>query len=152
MKAVKIILAGLAIIFVLIQFIPWGIPENKPETSDNIIHGEFIPEQIIFQLKVSCFDCHSDQTNFPWYSKIAPVSWWLAGHISEGKEHLNFSNWAQYSKREKLGLLEDIIEETESGAMPLRSYLIVHRDARLNNEKITSIKNWGEETADRLFE
>lgn len=148
MKAVKIILISLAVLFVAIQFIPSGIPENKPEDEKSIVNSSLVTEPILEQLRKSCFDCHSNQVRFPWYSKLAPSSWFLADHISEGKSNLNFSEWDDYSNREKIGLLEEIKDEVESGNMPLKSYLLIHRDARLNSEEISALLTWaGEATA-----
>ena len=148
MKAVKIILISLAVLFVAIQFIPSGIPENKPEDEKSIVNSSLVTEPILEQLRKSCFDCHSNQVRFPWYSKLAPSSWFLADHISEGKSNLNFSEWEDYSNREKIGLLEEIKDEVESGSMPLKSYLLIHRDARLNAEEISDMLIWaGEATA-----
>jgi len=151
MKAVKIILLALAVIFIAIQFIPGGLPENKPEDERSIVHSDLVTENELTQLRTSCFDCHSNQTSFPWYSKLAPTSWWLAGHINDGKSHLNFSEWDDYSRREKIGLLEDIKEEVDAGEMPLKSYLIVHRDARLNAEEVAALVKWTEDATSLLL-
>jgi hypothetical protein len=75
----------------------------------------------------------------------------LADHISEGKSHLNFSVWEDYSNREKIGVLKDIKDEVESGNMPLKSYLLMHRDARLNSEKITALSAWTDEATDKIL-
>jgi len=148
MKAVKIILISLAVLFIAIQFIPSGIPENKPEDEKSIVNSSLVTESVLDQLRKSCFDCHSNQVRFPWYSKLAPSSWFLADHIIDGKSHLNFSEWEDYSNREKIGLLEEIKDEVESGNMPLKSYLLIHRDARLNAEEISALLTWaGEATA-----
>jgi len=151
MKAVKIILLALAVIFIAIQFIPGGLPENKPEDERSIVHSDLVTENELTQLRTSCFDCHSNQTSFPWYSKLAPTSWWLAGHINDGKSHLNFSEWDDYSRREKIGLLEDIKEEVDAGEMPLKSYLIVHRDARLNADEVSALVKWTEDATSLLL-
>ena len=151
MKAVKIILIALAVVFIAIQFIPSGIPENKPDDIKSIANSNLVTEPVLDQLRKSCFDCHSNQVHFPWYSKIAPASWMLADHISEGKAKLNFSGWEDYSNREKIGILKDIKDEVESGNMPLKSYLLMHRDARLNSEKITILSTWTDEATDKIL-
>jgi hypothetical protein len=152
MKAVKKILIALAVVFVFIQFIPSGIPENIPEDKSSIAGSSMVTGPVLNQIKRSCFDCHSNQVQFPWYSKLAPSSWLLANHISEGKSHLNFSEWEAYSNREKIGLLEDIKDEVGSGKMPLKSYLLIHRDAKLNSEEISALIKWAEEASARLLE
>jgi len=151
MKAVKIILIALAVVFIAIQFIPSGIPENKPDEIKSIANSNLVTEPVLDQLRKSCFDCHSNQVHFPWYAKIAPASWMLADHISEGKSHLNFSGWEDYSNREKIGVLKDIKDEVESGNMPLKSYLLMHRDARLSSEKITILSTWTDEATDKIL-
>jgi Haem-binding domain len=151
MKAVKIVLLALAVIFIAIQFIPGGLPENKPEDERSLVHSDLVTENVMTQLRTSCFDCHSNQTSFPWYSKLAPTSWWLAGHINDGKSHLNFSEWEDNSRREKIGLLEEIKGEVDAGKMPLKSYLIVHRDARLNAEEVAALVKWTEDATSLLL-
>mgnify|MGYP002682569051 CR=1 FL=1 len=152
MKKIKIILVVLIVLFIIIQFIPAGIPRNKPEDEKSIAKSSLVTGQVLNQLKKSCFDCHSDQTKLPWYAKIAPSSWLLSGHINEGKSHLNFSEWEDYSRREKIGLLEAIKDEVEPGNMPLKSYLLIHRDARLDSEKISLLSKWTSETSDKILE
>jgi hypothetical protein len=151
MKALKILLLVLAAGFVIIQFLPSGMPENKPDDANSIASGSVITEPVMSRLRTACFDCHSNQTNFPWYSKIAPTSWFLADHIKEGRSHLNFSEWETYNNRKKIKKLEDIVDEVKSGGMPLKSYLIIHKDARLSNEDISSITAWADTTASNIL-
>ncbi len=151
MKAVKIILAALVLIFIVIQFIPSGMPENNPDDERSIVNSSLVAEPVLSRLTTSCFDCHSNQVNFPWYAKLAPSSWFLSGHINEGREHLNFSEWEDYSRREKLSLLKEIGEEIEAGTMPLKSYLLIHRDAKLDEEDVSMILKWVEEGAETLM-
>ena len=152
MKAVKIILITLAAVFIVIQFIPSGIPENKPEDKKSIVNSNLITGPVLDQLRKSCFDCHSNQVQLPWYSKLAPSSWFLAEHINDGKSHLNFSEWENYGNREKIGLLEEIKDEVGSGNMPLKSYLLIHRDAKLDPEKILLLSEWTGESSAKILE
>lgn len=151
MKVVKILLLVLVLAFIAIQFVPSGIPENLPE-DERGLSGKVADESTLILLKTSCYDCHSNQTDFPWYSKIAPVSWWLGDHITDGKEHLNFSTWEDYSTREKVGLLEEILDEVKAGNMPLKSYLIIHKDAKLDENEISALEKWTEDLSNRLLE
>lgn len=151
MKALKIIIAALVLIFIAVQFIPSGIPSNKPEDVNSIVKDSLMSSTVLDHLRKSCFDCHSDQTTLPWYSKVAPASWLLAAHIEEGRSHLNFSEWSTYSKREKIGILDGIRDEVTSGDMPLKSYLMIHRDARLDSASVTAISKWVEDATARLF-
>lgn len=93
-------------------------------------------------LKETCFDCHSNQTRYPWYAEIAPVSYWLADHIKHGKGELNFSEWSGYSVKRKDHKLEEIIEMVEDKEMPLDSYTWTHEEARLTDDQIKAIVTW----------
>ncbi|MGE5406461.1 MAG: heme-binding domain-containing protein [Methanosarcina sp.] len=152
MKAVRIIVPVLIVLFIVIQFIPAGIPENKPEDGRSLDSSKLLSGPIQQQLKRSCYDCHSGNVNFPWYAKLAPSSWLLSKHIREGKDHLNFSEWAGYSKRKQISLLGKINEEVESGDMPLRSYILIHRDAKLTPEERNALLKWTEEASDKVME
>lgn len=152
MKYSKILIFFLLLGFIVIQLIPSGLPGNKPEDEHNIVNSGLLSDPVSGLLRKSCFDCHSDQTELPWYSRLAPVSWLLADHINEGKSHLNFSGWEGYSKREKIGKLEDIKDEVESGGMPLRSYLLMHSEAKMNPEEVTSLVTWAEEASFKVLE
>ena len=92
-----------------------------------------VPATINNQLQVSCYDCHSNNTNYPWYSKIQPAAWYLEDHIKEGKDELNFNEWDTYSSRRKNSKLRSIIKQIESGEMPLESYTLIHGGARLDS-------------------
>lgn len=93
-------------------------------------------------LKTTCYDCHSDNTIYPWYSNIAPVSFWLDEHIEHGKGDLNFSDWANYSVKKKDHKLEELVEEVEEGKMPLKEYMWTHHDARLTQEQRAMLMAW----------
>lgn len=83
-------------------------------------------EEVFMVLKQNCFDCHSDETKYPWYAEIAPISYWLADHVKHGKGDFNMSAWDSYSTKKKDHKLEELIEEVEEGKMPLDSYTWVH--------------------------
>ncbi|HEX8557903.1 MAG TPA: heme-binding domain-containing protein [Pyrinomonadaceae bacterium] len=90
----------------------------------------------------SCNDCHSSETAWPWYSQVAPASWFLAWHVEEGRRELSFSEWATYSKRKRERKLHEICRQVESGEMPLRSYLPLHPSARLSEEDRRAVCEW----------
>lgn len=148
---VKLLIIAFAAVLIIIQFLPSGLPENKPEDSNSIAHSGLATEPVMDQLRKSCFDCHSSQTVYPWYSRVAPASWFLSGHIKEGREHLNFSEWETLSKRKKIKMLEETAEQVKSREMPLKSYLLVHWDARLNKEKSSSLAEWAENAASEIL-
>jgi hypothetical protein len=136
----KILLAILAVV-VLIQFIR---PEknNSQNYSNDISKVVDVPTEVQEILKTSCNDCHSNNTVYPWYSEIAPISWYLASHVNEGKEHLNFSEWTVYNENQKSHIIKDIEEELEEQKMPLKSYLIIHKDAKMTEDQYNTLLNW----------
>ena len=114
MKLGKKIAWILLIVFIGMQF--YRPEKNRPEDENHLtpfLTETNPPEEVLGIMKTSCFDCHTDQTRYPWYNNVAPVSWWLDGHIEEGREHLNFSEWASYTAKKKDHKLEEVIE-TES--------------------------------------
>lgn len=137
----KKVVLGILVGIVLIQFIR---PEkNTSKDWANDYSKELnTPEEVKAIIKNSCADCHSNSTEYPWYSEIAPVSWYLAQHVNEGKEHLNFSEWTAYNSNQKKHILKDLKEVLESHEMPLKSYLILHEDATLSNEEYEIFQNW----------
>lgn len=150
MKIVKIIALVLLVAFVGIQFIPSTRNQSNliPETDFMLVNN--IPETIQKKLQVSCYDCHSNNTQYPWYNKVQPVTWFLEGHIKEGKAELNFNEWDSLSNRRKKSKLRSIIKQIKSNKMPLSSYTLIHKEARfLENEKKETIK-WLERLKDSI--
>jgi len=140
----KKILIGLLAILVIIQFIRIDKTPEFAEPELDLIAVTNPPKQIQTMLKTSCYDCHSNQTKYPWYSNIAPISWWIKDHIDHAKGHLNFSIWAEYPNDKALHKLEECVEMLENKEMPLPSYLIMHGDADLNEENRNSLIAWFE--------
>lgn len=101
-------------------------------------------------LAKACNDCHTNNTNYPWYSNIQPVAWWLADHIEEGKQHLNFSEFAGYSLRKQFHKLEEVVEQVKEKEMPLNSYTWVHRDANLTQEERVALTGWAMSLQDSM--
>jgi len=124
----------LGVVFIGIQFVPVD-RANPPVQSD--FAGPKPVKQI---LKQSCYDCHSNETKWPWYSYVAPVSWLVAHDVKEGRSHLNFSKWQAI--RDQQDTKEEIVEEVVEGEMPMPIYLVMHTDARLKQEAITTLKSW----------
>jgi hypothetical protein len=89
--------------------------------------------EVAGMLKTACYDCHSNQPTYPWYTNIAPVSWWIKHHIDEGSHHLNFSIWGTYKEKRKNHKLDECIEMIEEGEMPMSSYTIMHGEAKLTD-------------------
>ncbi|MEJ1223600.1 heme-binding domain-containing protein [Sediminicola sp. 1XM1-17] len=100
------------------------------------------PKEVQRILETTCYDCHSNNTHYPWYNNIAPVSYWLADHIRVGKGHLNFSEWESYTPKKKDHKLEELIEEVEEGEMPLKEYTWTHKEARLTANQKEMVMEW----------
>lgn len=124
----KKILIGVAVVFVVMQF--FRIDKTNPETKEgNDIVSILQPtEEVVTILKTHCYDCHSNEATYPWYSNIAPVSWVVGHHVEEGREHINFSAWGDYDTEKQEHKLEECYEEVEEHEMPLSGYGLVHGD------------------------
>lgn len=139
MKKKKKIIITLVAIFILLQFIP--INRNNPPVEADLQ----APENIKSILKKSCYDCHSNETHYPIYSYFFPVSVFLAHHVEEGREELNFSNWENLPANKKRKKLKEIKEEVEEKEMPLSSYTIIHKNAVLTAEDIKLLSDWADQ-------
>jgi len=141
----KKILYVIVAIIVIIQF--FRIDKTNPEV---IAENDFVtitnpPEEVTTILKTACYDCHSNESKYPWYTNVAPISWWVKHHIDEGREELNFSNWKTFKAKKKDHKLEELIEEVEEGEMPLDEYTWTHADAQLTEEQKHVLVNWVKE-------
>lgn len=132
----KKILIAIVVILVVIQFIPVDIT-NPPVTEE--IKA---PENVMNILHTSCYDCHSNKTNWPWYSYVAPVSFFISSDVSEGRHHLNFTEWNKYDEKRREKKLDGVEEMVEEGDMPLATYKLMHPSARLDENKVNVIKEW----------
>jgi len=150
-KKLRVIFIVMLGAFIVIQVIPSGMPENQPVKGEDIFEASNVPAETEALLRAACCDCHSQEANFPWYSRVAPVSWLVARDINFGRENLDFGYWGQLSKREKLKALGDISEEVENGNMPMPVYIKMHPEADLSPEQRETIVNWTESAAEALF-
>jgi len=139
-------------LFVIIQFVPAGKPDTIPENENDLIYNNHIPESIVNILKTSCYDCHSNETSFPWYSHVAPVSWLVNRDVIKGREELNFSEWESQSKMDKAKNIDKIINEVKGGKMPMRIYILMHSEAKLNEDARQQFVDWADNYAESLFE
>ena len=130
------------ILLVAIQLYRPAKNESTEISENSILTTEAVPQEVAKILKTSCYDCHSNNTVYPWYSNIAPVSWWLDNHVSEGKEELNFDAWGTYSLKRKNHKLKEIKEMLEDKEMPLESYLWIHDEAKLSSDQQKAIIDW----------
>ena len=138
----NIFIFSVLIIFIAIQFarprhnISLEIPRNDFLVVTNA------SDDIITLMKSSCYDCHSNNTDYPWYGEIAPISWWISYQIDKGKHDLNFSEWETYSTKKKDHKIEELVAEVQEGEMPLKSYTWTH--GGLTEEELKGLVAWAE--------
>ena len=150
MKLLKWIGLVLLILLVGLQFIPTRSNQSSAVTSIHFVKTFKVPADVENILSVSCYNCHSNNTNYPWYSRVQPVGLFLESHISKGKEELNFSEFGDYSIRKQKSKLKSMISQIEKGEMPLKSYTFIHRDARLSKEDKKTLVNYFNSIQDSL--
>lgn len=141
----KITKNGLIIIalgFIGLQFVRPTKNNAGLESTQDISKVVEIPSNIHLMLKSACYDCHSNQTTYPWYSEIMPFGWWINHHVEEGKAELNFSEFGAYSTKRKDHKLEEIGEEIVEGEMPLGSYKLAHKEAELTTSQVEELQKW----------
>jgi hypothetical protein len=107
--------------------------------------------QVATILDQSCNDCHSNKTRWPWYSNVAPVSWFVIDHVDHGRSHLNFSDWGRFDRREAEEMLSAICKEVQSGAMPLSSYTPLHPGSELTSDEIKALCDWTSSEQVRVY-
>ena len=137
----KILIAIGIISFIAIQFFQ---PEKNlsQDEKNHIFNNEQLPENVKEIFKTSCVDCHSNNTNYLWYHKIAPVSWLVNKDVIEGKKELNFSEWGEMDNYDKIGAIEDIRQEVEQKTMPIKPYVLMHPKAKLTDEEVAVLTAW----------
>ena len=138
----KKILIVLLVIFGVMQFFRINKTNPKVEKAKDFLAIAQPPADIEKIIRSACYDCHSNETVYPWYSNVAPVSWFLEHHIEEGREHLNFSVWGDYPEKKANHKLHECEEEVEEGEMPLNSYTWTHGDAKLSSEQKEKLADW----------
>ncbi|MDX9924778.1 MAG: heme-binding domain-containing protein [Ignavibacteriaceae bacterium] len=136
MRPGRTILLVLFFALIGIQFIE--VERTNPPVTDEIK----APTDIMEILKKSCYDCHSNETVWPWYSKVAPVSWLVEDDVTEGRKHLNFSTFESLDTSVKLKKKDEILEEVQNGEMPLDIYTLIHPNANLELLQIAKIEKW----------
>lgn len=150
MKIVKIIATVLLIAFVLIQFLPKQINKSQTTSKADFLAVYNVPTNIKNKLKTSCYDCHSNNTTYPWYNKIQPVAMFLEIHVRDGKKELNFSEWDSLSVRRKKSKLKAIVNQIKDDEMPLSSYTIIHRNAKFTKAEKQEMIKWMTQKKDNL--
>jgi len=142
MKKTIIVLTVLVVGFIGIQFIP------VKRTNPAVVYDFDGPPAVKAVLQRSCYDCHSNETDWPWYSHVAPVSWILSSHVQEARDHLNFSDWEPL--KDKAWVPDHVYKMVANGEMPLKSYLLMHSDAKVSSGDLAVLRQWADARADSL--
>jgi hypothetical protein len=147
-------LGVLAALLIGVQFVPVSRTNPSSDPSRGIWSTAHVTPEVAGLLRTACTDCHSNETRWPWYSRVAPVSWFVTDHVNHGRQHLNFSDWLQSAGHGENATpddrLHEICEEVSKGGMPLKSYTFLHRNAELSAADIRRICEWTEGERRRL--
>lgn len=138
----KKIILGLAVVLIAIQFFQPLRNQSDEVTASHIERVYNVPQNVKAILVQSCYDCHSNNTRYPWYSRIQPGAWYMAEHIKNGKEELNFSDFGEYSARRQRNKFRAMAGQVKDGEMPLSSYTLIHRNAVLSPEDKQVLMIW----------
>ena len=142
MKFLKIAIVVVIIAVGVLQFFPSEKNASSISSGNEMTMRDSVPTDIQNIFRRSCYDCHSNNTIYPWYANVQPVGWWLSNHIQGGKRHLNFDEFASYPLRRQYNRLKDIADQIEQNEMPLTSYLLIHRYAVLSADEKAKIISW----------
>ena len=142
-KIIKKILSIGLIIFLLMQlYQPARNLGYEQDLTANFTKAYNVPKKVETIIRTSCYDCHSNNTIYPWYSYLQPIRFFMDSHINEGKENLNFSKFGKYSKRKQESKLDRIVKQIKSNQMPLASYTLIHKNAILSATQKAEVINW----------
>jgi hypothetical protein len=140
--SLKRVLLALLVIFLIMQL--FRIDKTNPPVVQDLdfINTMNPPQEVATVLKAACYDCHSNTTQYPWYSNIAPASWWLKDHINEGRKEMNLSEWQNFTPKRKQKKLDECLEMVKEGEMPLKSYTWIHKEAKLTQDQRALLTTW----------
>lgn len=133
---------AIVVLLIVIQFFHPKKNQSTELLATDITKVTTVPAEVNKILEVACNDCHSNNTRYPWYNNIQPVAWWLNKHINNGKRHLNFSEFGTYDAKKANHKLDEIVEVIEKDEMPLGSYTLIHKDAKLNETQKKLLTDW----------
>lgn len=150
MKILKWIGIGIVITLACIQVVRPDRTNPPVDPAMTLQASTQVPPEVQAIFERSCYDCHSNQTVWPWYTNVAPVSWFIADHVKDGREELSFSEWGAYPPKKADHKLEEICEMVEKGEMPLESYLILHGGAKLSEPDKQTLCNWTKQERARM--
>lgn len=142
----------IVIVAVVIQFIPSGRPDVVTNNPKDLLLNNSVPENVKNMLRTSCYDCHSNETVYPWYAYVAPVSWLVSRDVRKGRKKMNFSEWENLDKIKKAEHLDSMSDALENEEMPLPIYLLMHANAKLTPEERQQLIDWTGNFSDSLFD
>lgn len=142
MKRWQKVLIIILVVVIIIQFIHPSHNISNAAQPNNITKVYATSDNVQNILAKACYDCHSNNTRYPWYAKIQPVDWWLTDHVEEGKRHLNFDEFAAYKPSRQYHSMKESVDEVKNGDMPLGSYTLIHSDAKLTDAQKQAFINW----------
>lgn len=149
-KVLKALLLIVVVFLVVIQFFRPEKNQAAGIAANDITQHYGVTQDVQAILKKSCYDCHSNNTLYPWYNNIQPFAWYLADHVKEGKRELNFSEFAAYKPKKAAHKLDEVIAEVGEHEMPLSSYTLVHRNAALTDQEVKLISDWATRLSDSI--
>lgn len=150
-NSVKITL-GAIVVLGLMQFFRPAENYSTADAPDDIAEKYDVPMNTLMNIYDACYNCHSNYTQYPWYYKLQPVGWWMAYHIKEAKEHLNFSEFARYDSGVAAKKFKEIYEVARDRTMPLKSYLLMHEEAKLTPDQYKTVAAWAKTMHQRMAE
>jgi hypothetical protein len=142
MNTTRIILISFLTLLIIIQFIRPEENKSNDAMAADLFNLYSAPATVETMVKNSCYDCHSNNTRYPWYSNIQPFGWWLAHHVKEGKSEINFNEFGMLSPRRQISKLKNVEGSIKDGSMPLSSYTLAHTDARLSGDDKNILIDW----------
>lgn len=150
MKSIKKIILFFGVVFIAIQFIQPARNKSGQVLSTDFVKLYAVPDSLHVILKNACYDCHSNNTVYPWYANVQPTAWIMARHIKNGKDKLNFSDFGSYTGRRQISKLKDIANQIKDDEMPISSYRMMHTKANLTEDEKALIMDWMNKAADSL--
>lgn len=135
-RRTKIVIGIVVGLVIVIQFVP--VTRTNPPVEEEVP----VSDAVRAVLRESCYDCHSNETRWPWYARVAPASWLVAHDVNEARHDMNFSTWNRYDAEKRADHLDEIWEKVDEGEMPPSSYLSMHGDARLTPDDIEVLRTW----------
>jgi hypothetical protein len=148
MKKFKVVFIIALVIFVALQFT--NPARTNPPVKTDLIAAANPPAPVAAALRAACYDCHSHETKWPWYSRVAPMSWLIAGDVVEGRTNLNLSEWPADDAKRAARRLENMSEQIGNGEMPPKKYTAIHADARLTETQRKELTDWLDTTAEKI--